>query len=248
MLKLIVTDWNRSIFEDYYEETFLKFLFQTVIGNNLLRFDFIGLFKIFFNQFKIKKLFKRIKNDYKNRLVYVEEIINILNQKILKNLTVTLLKDCTLKYALYSGRKLDKKILDPIYKMKNQYGIKIGIISSGYKDGIKNILEKNGYSFDFIVANEIVIESSEIQKFEFKVLYNKFEILSNILTKENMTLNDVLFIGDDELDKVCLENVRYPVISFLADSKIKDQLNNKNFYLPKSQSDFQLFLEGCINS
>ena len=250
MLKLIICDWNRTLFTDYYEETFFKGIFQKVFLRSLKNIQLLKAIRLLKTSKKIKDLF-RLAKEGKNqeKLGCIKEILGLLNKNITQELHADFLESYAQDYADRAGNRLDRRILNPLRDIQEKYGIKLGIISSGYSKGIKYTLEKNGYKFDFIVANDFIIGSDKVVSFELKILDNKEGVLKEILLLNRMSSDEVMYIGDDLLDKNCLAMVRFPMVSFLASDENKKIFSEKaNIFMPKSEEDMQAYLNMVIES
>ncbi|MBF0490396.1 MAG: hypothetical protein HQL15_07215 [Candidatus Omnitrophica bacterium] len=247
MLRLIVTDWNRTIFEDYYEETFLKILYKNIFINSLSVLDFGKIFNLIVFNVRFQRVFRDLKGDLGNKSDCIEQAKKLLHSHLFENLSNRILEKSTQEYSVAVAHKLDKRILDPIYQLSKEKGIQIVIISSGYDIGIKKVLENNAYYFDFIFANKFDVQDQAVKQFQYHILNNKQEILRRFLLDHNIPSEGVLYVGDDEMDRGCLEYVGYPVASFFTPEKtLKLMKTIKNIYIPKDQTQFEVYLKGCV--
>lgn len=108
------------------------------------------------------------------------------------------------------------------FRLLKNLGIKIAIITSGKSDIHTFRFLKKNIKVDYLIENE----------------YNKFQVLNQICELENLSLDQVAYIGDDIIDEDCLKNVGLAVCPNDANEKVK-KLHNI-FVLNKKGG------EGCV--
>lgn len=92
-----------------------------------------------------------------------------------------------------------------------------------------SLLVKNGYKIAIISgeknsAIEMISEKFKIDEV-FMDIRNKLDVLKDILKRNNLTSDEVLYIGDDINDKDCLEYVKTKITVPNANKKIKEITN-----------------------
>ena len=239
MLKLVICDWNRTLFEDKYEEIFFRGLSRHVLLQAVKKFNIPKVYILWRIKNKCNNLLLQVNNGDK----YIKDIINILNENIIRDLPLGFLNEYTKKYAKNAVKRLDKRILEPLKRLRLSKGIKLGIISSGYISGIEQTLKNAGYIFDFIKANDFEINGDTLIRFKLDVFNNKKEILKKVLTDYSMNSKETIYIGDDWQDEECFEEVGYPVVSFLAEEKYKKSFSGKfSAFVPEDEDTFREYL------
>lgn len=88
-----------------------------------------------------------------------------------------------------------------------------------------SILVKNGYKVGIISGEKNSIIELIAEKFKLNDVYmdirNKLEVLKEILKRNNLTVDEVLYIGDDVNDRECLEFVNAKFTVPNANKRIK---------------------------
>lgn len=102
-------------------------------------------------------------------------------------------------------KKFNVKDGHGFYLLKNK-GIKTAIITSGKSDIHNHRFLKKSIKVDYLIEN----------------CHNKYQALKEICSNENLSMNEVSYIGDDILDKECLENVILPACPQDANDQIKE--------------------------
>ena len=241
MLKLVICDWNRSIFKDYFEETFCLQIFKFVAIKALKNLDIPEIISLILLAFKSKHLLWRAKKV--KTIDSISALIELLNKDLFNRITADDLANFLKTYVKAGAAKLDPRILEPLRNLKKQKNVRLGIISSGYYHGIKQILENAGFIFDFIIADDFLSIAPHGMRFDFKVNSNKGDILKRILLEERVESKNVMYIGDDSRDEGCLQMVGFPVAAFLATDENKHRFKKiYNAFVPKTQRGFEKYL------
>jgi len=242
MIKLIICDWNRTLFKDYFEETLCVQIFKLVAVKALKNFNIPEIISLILLALKSEHLLWRAKRGKTTNSIY--ELIALLNKDLFSKIAQDDLAKLLEAYVQAGITKLDLRVLKPLQNFKKQKNVRLGIISSGYYQGIKQILERSGYVFDFIIADDFLSAVSAGVRFELKVNSNKAIILEQILKKEKVRKEDVMYIGDDARDEECLREVGYPVAAFLATDENKLRFEKAyNAFVPKTQRDLEKYLD-----
>lgn len=245
MIEAIICDWNRTLFEDYYEEIFFKGIFKHVIFENIKKLNAKKLLVLLRARDECIKSYRFRDGDMRGSII---NILAALNEHLINGLSVSFIKQYTERYAISAINRLDRKILDPLKRLKIANGIKLGIISSGYKTGIRQILDKAGYLFDIIEANDFEINDNTIIKFRLNIFDNKLYVLQKILFDNRINSSNVIYIGDDMQDEACFKNVGYPIVSFLANDYHRNYFFQKiKAFLPNNANEFENYLLRMMN-
>jgi len=244
MIEAIICDWNGTLIKDKYEDEFFKELFKKIIFTYPNFLNILKWHEFWKTKIECEKLYKLVEqkggSEPQNE---INSILDLLNKNIIRNTSISLIEKFIEEYSTKAYKRLDERILRPLKKIQNKKVI-LGIISSGCFSGIKRTLEKGGYYFNFIIANDFEKENNKIKKFSLKVFRNKKEILKNIFEEKNINKNKTMYIGDDWQDEGCFEEVGFPVISFLANEDFKEKISKRiNLFIPKSERDFEKYLE-----
>lgn len=248
MIKAIFCDWNRTIFEDRYEHIFFRDFAKKEAFHCLKRMNISKLFSVMAAKHQCEKIFNKRSFSEDYRSGDIEQIIHILNKRVIRKTSARLLEECTEHYAKDGVRRLDRRILNPLKTIQLSKGIILGIISSGYNNGIDQILKNAGYAFDFIKANDFEIHSDRVVQFRLEVFNNKDKILAEFLAEQSIKGSDVIYIGDDEQDECCLRMVGHPIVSFMANKEYKKRFREKfHAFVPKDNDDFAHYIYDLVN-
>ena len=241
MLKLVICDWNRTLFKDYFEETFCRQVFKAVAVKALKNFNIPEIISLILVAFKSKHLLWRAKKGKTTDSIY--KLIELLNKDLFNKIAKDDLNKLLKAYVQAGMDKLDLRVLKPLQNLKERKNIRLGIISSGYYQGIKQILERSGFIFDFIIADDFLTIGPQGVRFELKVNSNKGDILKRIVKEEKVENENVMYIGDDSRDESCFRDVGYPVAAFLATEENKRRFKKAyNAFVPETQRGFEKYL------
>lgn len=244
MLKLIVCDWNGTLFRDRLEESFFRGLCieaaRCALASKSLR-RVSSLIPAFLKAFRE---YQSAKVRPEKMLGHIGRIVDILNPKVFATLTREQVENYTLGYARKNVSQLDPRMLEPLSKLCCEKKIPIGVISSGCKLGIEKTLELGGYKMDFITANDFKFPpDSDAPGFEFSVTDNKGALLREIAAKQKVSLAEILYIGDALPDEECFKLAGFAAVSFFADTQSRlrfaKSANAKYF---KNQKQFEEYL------
>lgn len=96
--------------------------------------------------------------------------------------------------------KLVKDIKDSLWKLKNK-GLRLGILTSNSKNNVKAFLENNNLSdiIDFV--------------YNGKSLFGKDRVIMQLLDHENISSEDVVYIGDETRDIEASKKVGIPIVA-----------------------------------
>ena len=89
-----------------------------------------------------------------------------------------------------------------------------------------SLLVKNGYQVGFISGENNPVIELLAGKFNLKEIHmdirDKLTVLKEIISRNNLNLDEILYIGDDVNDKLCLEFVQTKITVPNANKKIKE--------------------------
>ena len=89
-----------------------------------------------------------------------------------------------------------------------------------------SLLVKNGYKVGFISGEKNPIIEMIAEKFNLTEIHmdisDKLTVLKEIMSRNSLNIDEILFIGDDVNDKLCLEFVKTKITVPNANKKIKE--------------------------
>ena len=89
-----------------------------------------------------------------------------------------------------------------------------------------SLLVKNGYKVGFISGEKNPIIEMITEKFNLTEIHmdirDKLTVLKEIMSRNSLNIDEILYIGDDVNDKLCLEFVKTKITVPNANKKIKE--------------------------
>ncbi len=89
-----------------------------------------------------------------------------------------------------------------------------------------SLLVKNGYKVGFISGEKNPIIEMIAEKFNLTEIHmdirDKLTVLKEIMSRNSLNMDEILYIGDDVNDKLCLEFVKTKITVPNANKKIKE--------------------------
>lgn len=243
MIKAIICDWNGTLFEDRYEDLFFKGLYKAVVFRSQTVINIFKLYKLWKVKRECEKLYSNGQRIAEDQSYIIKRIVDILNTKALKDLSVSVLENYTEKYAKEAANRLDERLLRPLKKLREDNQLILGIISSGYRAGIEKTLASKGYYVDFVEANDFEEDKGKIKCFKFYIYTNKKAVLAAILGNSDIDRSEAVYIGDDWQDIDCFKEIDFPVVSFLAEDSFKESCAKElNAFVPANENDFKKYI------
>lgn len=244
MLKLAICDWNRTLYPDYYEEGYfggicvwslLRAIWNAEI-ERIVSMSCLGL--------RCCALFLRAMVHRERGLDYMSRVTETINRGMVAGLSTDSVERFTEWYARWAVRRMDRRLLDPLRAARERHGIRLAVISSGSRVGIRRTLELAGCPFDVVVGNELRFDGDVVASLELSVMANKAEILGELLAGEGIAPDEVMYVGDSRPDEGCFAEVGYPVVSLLAREKDKRRFAERHAaFVPRNGEEFERYLQ-----
>jgi phosphoserine phosphatase len=216
MLRLIVCDWNGTLFGDTLEETFFFGLCRRAAACAAVRGNVPKLCRLAWAGTRCLRQYLLARRDRQHVPRYIKRIVAMLNRDVFSGIRRGDLDAYVQRYARRVQPRLDGRLLEPLRSLRARAGVPIGVMSSACRRGIEAALALAGLPPDFIVANDFRMDGDLTAGFEFAVAENKGELLRQLLAKRNVQAADVMYVGDSPQDEMCFRLVGMPVMSFLA--------------------------------
>jgi beta-phosphoglucomutase-like phosphatase (HAD superfamily) len=243
MLRLIVCDWNGTLFGDTLEETFFFGLCRRAVRRAAVRADVLKLCRLAGAGTCCLRQYLIARRDRRHVPKYITRIVALLNRDVCSGIARGDLDAYVQQYARRVQPRLDERLLGPLKALRAETSVPIGVMSSACRRGIEAALDVAGLRPDFIVANDFRMEGDVTAGFEFAVAENKGELLRQLLAERNVRPADVMYIGDSPQDEMCFRLVGMPVMSFLA-----TEVHRRGFgadcqaFAPADQAAFEEYL------
>jgi len=246
MLKMVVCDWNGTVFRERYEETFSFGLCRRAFRRALWRGNIRKLTRLSDLAVRCYRLYRAAKRDPDRTIEYIAKIIDLLNDDVFAGLSRAELDRYVRRYARKVRRRLDRRLLEPLMAVAAEAGLRTGVLSSGCREAIEATLAGAGYRFDFITANAFGMDGDVTASLEFAVADNKSDLLTALLAERNIDPADVMYIGDSPQDEACFRLVGMPVVSFWARDVHKARFRRTcRAFVPTDQADFNRHLRAA---
>jgi len=247
-LRLIVCDWNGTLFREELEQTFFFGLCRRAVWRAVRRFNVRAMARLALRGMRCLAHYLAARRHPRLVTHHIGCIMALLEPDVLHGLTRDELAAYTQSYAQRIQGHLDRRLLDPLAAAREESGVRLGVISAGCREGIAAALAAEGTPFNFIEANEFTMDGDVTDSFDFALADNKHAVLVGLLALRNVDPAGVMFIGDSPQDEECLRAVGYPVVSFFASDSRKRQLAaDCGAFVPADQADFARYLAAAIN-
>ena len=245
MLRMIVSDWNGTLFSDPLEEKFFQGLCKKAFYKALRKMSLRTMTSLLMRGAWGFREYLSAKGRKTKTLEHIAKLVEILNPCVFAGLTQAELDEYAWKYAFQIQKKLDMRLIWPIRRLVREDGMPLVVISSGCKEGIIPAMELMDIRVSEVVANVFVMDESGITTgFDFKITDNKADLLADILAERGVDASEVMYLGDSLADEECFSMVGYPVISFFAEDALKEKFARKlGTFVPVDQDDFEKYLE-----
>jgi phosphoglycolate phosphatase-like HAD superfamily hydrolase len=174
---------------------------------------------------------------------FIKDMFGVFNRMVVSGLPTSVVQASFDRYAksAETQSRLDLRLLRLI-KESHEAGMTTGILSAGYRYGIKRVLTVAGYLqyLDFCEADEFRRENGRVVEFSLNIYRNKPKLLRGLLTERHLEASRVAYIGDSEDDEGCFEMVGFPIVAFLAPDDFKGKCSRKyGAFVPDSESSLR---------
>jgi len=210
MIRIVVFDWNGTLTRDRFEIGFFSGLLGALLRDNPLDWSLWSR-TIAINR-KVRDVFKNHRAESLQ-----DEIVGIvprINDILESHLTETTLEKYMARSRRARRRQLDMVMLASFKSLREELGVKMGIISSGCRLNIERSLSDCGVHLDFIEANELQRQKGQRgYRYNLVVLGNKGDVLKRSVESIGEDLSNVAYVGDDIQDIPCFQIAGYPILS-----------------------------------
>lgn len=249
MLRMIACDWNGTLFRDKLEEAFfIRFCQQTFLRavrrRQIGRVASLGFMAVrCFRRYFAAKLFPM------RAPKYIGKTVDVINEKVFRGTPRGELDAYVAEYARRIQPRLERRLLDPLQRAREQFGVPLGIVSLGCRPGIAAALDVAGCPVDFVLANDFEMDGDVVDGFRFEITDNKADVLAEYLAEREIDPADVMYIGDSPQDEGCLKLVGIPVLSFWATDEHKRQFaRDHRAFVPETATDFERHVRNLLTS
>ena len=243
MLRMVVCDWNGTLFRDALDEAYFMGLSREVFVRAARRLQIARVALMLCASARCVAHYVSAKSRSEGALHRVLRIIQILNPAVFRGMSCAELADYTRRYARRVQGKLDRRLLDVLCAARSALRLPLGVISVGSAEGIEAVLAEAGCPFDFVLANRFRTTGGVVEGFDCALTEDKVGLLDRLLSRRGVDPADVMYIGDSWWDEQCFERVGMPVVSFWADDELKRRCAARyGAFAPETQADFDAYL------
>ena len=243
MLRMIVCDWNGTLFRDTLEETFFFGLCRRAALRALGRGDVGKLARLAATGAKCYRQYRAARRDADRVPEHVARIVELLDADVFSGLTRAELGAYARRYARRIQPRLDRRLLEPLGCVRAERGVPLAVVSSGCREGIEAALDEAAAHFDFVVANEFRWAGAVTAGFDFRIAGDKLAAFDGLLAERGIDAADVMYVGDSPQDAPCFARVGAAVMSFWATGAHKQRLAAAGrVFVPADRADFERHL------
>ena len=247
MLRMIVCDWNGTLFREPMEETFFLGLCRRAFRRAVLRGRLRQAARLMARGVRCLGHYRAARKHPDRTLEHIGRIIELLNPLAFAGLHRHELAAYVARYARRIQPLLDRRLLDPIAEVARPAGVAFGVVSSGCRRGIEAALAGAGLRADFVLANDFRMDGDVTAGFDFAIGHNKRELLADLLARRGVDPAEVMYIGDSPQDAACLALVGLPVVSFFAAPAAREHLAREHrAFAPPDPPAFAAHLREAI--
>jgi phosphoserine phosphatase len=243
MLRMVICDWNGTLFADTLEEAFFFGLCRRAFFQAVRRADARKAARLGALGVRCYRQYLLARRDPQHVPRYIARIVGLLDADVFSGLTREDVTTYARGYARRIQRGLDRRLLEPLRALRAEVGVPLGVISAGCRAGIEAALAEAGAAFDFVIANEFRWAGDVTAGFEFRIADDKHERLDRFLAGAGIDPADVMYIGDSPQDEACFDLVGLPVLSFRATEEHKRRFaRDCGAFAPASRAEFEAYL------
>ena len=249
MLRLIACDWNGTLFRQKLEEAFFIRFCQETFFRAVRRMQIGRVASLGFMALRCYRRYFAAKLYPAHAPTYIGKTVDVINEKVFRGTPCEELNAYVAEYARRIQPRLERRLLEPLRRAREQFGVPLGIVSLGCRPGIAAALDLAGCPFDFVLANDFEMDGDVVEGFRFEINENKADVLSEYLTSQDIDPADVMYIGDSPQDEGCLQLVGMPVLSFWATDEHKRRFaRDHRAFVPRTVVDFEGHIRSLLAS
>ncbi len=257
-IKYVAADWNGTLFQDVNEGKLWEYVGLAALKDAVLHGRVgksVELVKAFVDLKKLSAAYKRGEVEY-------GAIYDVFNEHVLSDLSVPEVEKLIDRYAAKPETlaKVDRRLTAPLAQRRFVNDLRVDIISTGCKYGIKQILENNDKGFhpcvDVVAANSLDAKENgppiylpgDAAHFYYDSIYSP-ESKRHLLGLFTLTSGkDFAFLGDSANDEACMQLTKerggVVIAPFFAMDDFKQHIAKEyGALVPETTEDFMAILE-----
>lgn len=248
--KLIVLDWNGTLFRMLDDRALATQLAKAVLGaaaRRVLR-GRLGALGVF-GGFAVGRLaYERMKKRYDRGEVALAELVEPFNRTILRGAPLSLIEGAADSYGAQHARLLDERMLRPLSEA-HAGGSRLFIYSAAYDRGIRAVLDAAGLggAFEELVCNTLEQEDGRALGLTARYRDDKAgDFKAEFLDRRGWSPSEIVYAGDNAADEPIAELLprgRF-IVPFLAPDAFKEHMSaTYGAFVPKSADELSAYLK-----
>ncbi len=246
MVKLIVSDWNGTLFADRFEEQFFFGLIRREMLRSALAFRVGRLARGVRALPRCVLEYLRARRRPEDAIGHIMRIIDALNPAVFRGISRKHLDAHVEAYARSIQTRLDPRLLEPLAEARRTGQAAWGVVSSGCETGIRAALRRAGCEVDFVEANRFRFVGPRVEAFVFRLGENKWPVLDDLIRREGLARQEVMYIGDAPADVDCFVHVGWPVASLQTPPGLRRRFAEMGVHTPADAQAFRRLLASAL--
>ena len=247
--KLIVLDWNGTLFRTLDDRVLVRHLAKAVLGaaaRQVLR-GRLGALAVFGGFALGRVAYERAKKRYDRGEIGLAELVEPFNRSILHGAPLSLIERAVDAYGAQHASLLDERMLQPLSEAHAR-GSSLVIYSAAYDRGIRAVLDAAGLggAFDELVCNTLEREDGRALGLTARYRDDKAgDFKTEFLDRRGWSPSGITYAGDTFVDEPIagLLPRGHFIVPFLAPDAFKEHMSAAyGAFVPESPDELSAYL------
>ena len=247
--KLIVLDWNGTLFRTLDDRVLVRHLAKAVLGaaaRQVLR-GRLGALAVFGGFALGRVAYERAKKRYDRGEIGLAELVEPFNRSILRGAPLSLIERAADAYGAQHASLLDERMLQPLSEAHAR-GSGLVIYSAAYDRGIRAVLDAAGLggAFDELVCNTLEREDGRALGLTARYRDDKAgDFKTEFLDRRGWSPSGITYAGDTFVDEPIagLLPRGHFIVPFLAPDAFKEHMSAAyGAFVPESPDELSAYL------
>ena len=247
--KLIVLDWNGTLFRTLDDRVLVRHLAKAVLGaaaRQVLR-GRLGALAVFGGFALGRVAYERAKKRYDRGEIGLAELVEPFNRTILRGAPLSLIEGAADAYGARHASLLDQRMLQPLSEAHAR-GSRLIIYSAAYDRGIRAVLDASelGGVFEELVCNTLEQEDGRALGLTARYRDDKAgDFEAEFVDRRGWSPSGTVYAGDNAADEPIAELLprgRF-IVPFLAPDAFKEHMSaGYGAFVPESTDELSAYL------
>jgi len=247
--KLIVLDWNGTLFRTLDDRVLVRHLAKAVLGaaaRQVLR-GRLGALAVFGGFALGRVAYERAKKRYDRGEIGLAELVEPFNRTILRGAPLSLIEGAADAYGARHASLLDQRMLQPLSEAHAR-GSRLVIYSAAYDRGIRAVLDASGLGgvFEELVCNTLEQEDGRALGLTARYRDDKAgDFKAEFVDRRGWSPSGIVYAGDNAADEPIAELLprgRF-IVPFLAPDAFKEHMSaGYGAFVPESTDELSAYL------